>query len=200
MQAKIKQVSGDEVYIERQDGLATKLSTSILCKEDQAYIKSWAQKKVLKNGAIEVRFSDEESEKSTVGNGGINTTKYDAHYEVILKNTTDEVIEDIRVEYLMLKFEDKVAAKKRSEGELERKKGKLHLANLPGRSEKRLQTDPFSMMETELEAGYVWSGGEAGKARKSKDKLEGIWVKIYAGDTLVLQQARPQSLIRKEVW
>ena len=54
------------------------------------------------------------------------------------------------------------------------------------------------MRETELEPGYVWGGAEAGKARDSKDTLEGIWVKVYAGDLLVLEDARPKSLMRKE--
>ena len=200
MQAKINQVSGNDVFIERRDGLATKVSAAIFSEEDQAFIRQWAVNQALKNGAIEVRFSDEESGKTTVSSGGIKTTKYDAHYEVILKNTTDDAIGDIHVEYLMLKFEDKMAAKKRSEGELERKKGKMHLERLSGRSEKRLPTDSFPMRETELEPGYVWGGAEAGKARDSKDKLEGIWVKVFVGDLLVLEDARPQSLMRKEVW
>lgn len=200
MQAKINQVSGDDVFIERRDGLATKVSSTIFSEEDQTFIDQWAREQMLKDGAIEARFSDKESDKTTIASGGIRTTKYDAHYEVILKNTTDQEIGDIRVEYLMLKFEDKMAAKKRSEGELERKKGTLQLERLLGRMEKRLKTESFSMRETELEAGWVWSGGEAGKARDSEDKLEGIWIKVYVGDTLVLQQARPQSLMRKEVW
>ncbi len=150
--------------------------------------------------AREARFSDKESDKTTIRSGGIRSTKFDAHYEVILKNTTDQEIHDIHVEYLILKFEDKLAAKKRREGELERKKGKIHLDSLSGRTERRLPTDSFPMLETELEAGWVWSGGEAGKARDSEDKLKGIWVKVYVGDLLVLEDARPQSLMRKEVW
>lgn len=200
MQARVNQVSGEDVFIERRDGLTTKVSIRIFCEEDQAYIRQWAVNYALKNGAIEVRFSDAESEKTTTSSGGIKTTKYDAHYEVILKNTTDRTIEDIRVEYLMLKFVDEIAAKKRSAGELERKKGKIHLEQLPGRTEKRLATDNFSMKETELEPGYVWRGGEAGKDRESKDQLKGIWVKVYAGEMLVVEMARPDSLLRREVW
>ncbi len=200
MQAKVNQVSGGDVFIERRDGLATKVSIALFSEEDQAYIRQWAVNHALQNGAIEVRFSDEESDKTTLSSGGIKTTKYDAHYEVILKNTTDDAIGNIRVEYLMLKFVDEMAAKKRSAGEIERKKGKVHLEQLPGRSEKRLATDSFSMRETELEPGWVWSGNEAGKARDSEDRLEGIWVKVYVGEMLALEEARPKSLIRKEVW
>lgn len=200
MQAKINQVSGNDVFIERRDGLVTKVSAAIFSEEDQVFVRQWARQQNLKDGAIEARFSDKESEKTTISSGGIKSTKYDAHYEVVLKNTTDQEIQDIRLEYLMLKFKDQMAAKRRSQGDLERKKGKIHLERLSGRSEQRLPTNSFPMRETELEPGYVWGGAEAGKARDSKDTLEGIWVKVYAGDLLVLEDARPKSLMRKEVW
>ena len=47
--------------------------------------------------------------------------------------------------------------------------------------------------------GWTWKG-DAGKSRQSKDKLEGIWVKVYAGNSLVLETARPESLMRTEDW
>jgi hypothetical protein len=200
MLAKINQVSGDEILIERSDGLATKVSALIFSPEDQAFIREWTREQILKEGAIEARFSNKESEKVSTSNGGIRSTKYEVHYEVILKNTTDQEISDIHVEYLMLKFEDKVGAKKRSEGELERKKGKAHVQRILSRKEIRLSTENFPMLETELEAGYTWGGSEGGKSRDSEDRLEGIWVRVYVGDTLALEKARPQSLMQKEVW
>ena len=200
MEAKVTQVSGDDVFIERSDRLATKVSISVFSEEDQGYIHQWALEESLKNGAIEMRFCDRESDKSSSSCGGIKSTTFDAHYEVVLKNTTDQAIGNIRVEYLILKFTDDVAAKKRSMGEMERKKGTKQIEQLLSRSEKRLATDSFPMLETQLLSGWRWSGHDGGKARESKDKLEGIWVKVYVDDLLVLEDSRPQSLVRKEVW
>jgi len=200
MDAKVTRVSGDEVYIERRDGLTTRVQISIFSEDDQKYIREWEEKNFLKSGAVEVRFSEGETDETKRTNGGIESTRYEAFYEVILKNTSDRAISDIRVEYLMLKFRDEVAAKKRSAGQIERQKGTIKLANLYGRAEERLATKKFEMLETELEPGWVWAGGEEGKARKSKDKLEGIWVKVYAGDLLLFEEARPESMMRKEPW
>ena len=133
MQAKINQVSGNDVFIERRDGLVTKVSAAIFSEDDQVFVRQWARQQNLKDGAIEARFSDKESEKTTISSGGIKTTKYDAYYEVVLKNTTDQEIQDIRLEYLMLKIQKtKWQQKDEAEGDLERKKGKMHLERLSG--------------------------------------------------------------------
>lgn len=200
MDAKITRVSGEDVYIERRDGLSTRVAISIFSQEDQDYIRKWEELNFLKSGVIKVRFSEEESDSNTSSGGGIKETRYEAGYEIIIENTSTRDLKDIHIEYLMLKFGDRVAAKKRSEGKFERQKGKLKLPSLAQREEARLATETFRMLETELEPGWVWAGGEGGKARESKDKLEGIWVKIYSGDTLILEDARPETMMRKEPW
>jgi len=40
MEAKITRVSGDDVYIQRRDGLSTKVKRSIFSKKDQSYIEA----------------------------------------------------------------------------------------------------------------------------------------------------------------
>ncbi len=199
MSAKVTLVSGDDVYIERSDRLRTKLSINIFCESDQKYIRDWATKEALKNGAFEIRFTKEESDKNKSEGEGIITTSYNAWYEIVLKNTTQQAIKDLRVEYICFKFTDKVAAIKRSEGEFERINGEVLFESLAARSEEKRPTKNFKMKETGLMDGWVWSG-DARKSRESKDKLEGIWVKIYAGNSLVLETARPESLMRNEVW
>lgn len=200
MSAKVTRVSGDEVSIQRKDGLSTRVPINVFSQVDQDYIRAWESENFLKSGIVEVRFAEDEGDETKGSSGGIRSVTYDANYEVILKNTSDRPVKDIRVEYLMLKFTDEVAAKKRSAGQQERQKGQLELASLAGRTESRLATKKFSMRETSLEPGWTWAGGEAGKARESKDKLEGIWVKVYSGDLLILETARPESLMRKEPW
>lgn len=53
------------------------------------------------------------------------------------------------------------------------------------------------MVETELEDGYIWKGGGD---PKSKDKLDGIWIKLFVDGKQVYEMARPESMMRKEVW
>ena len=200
MQAKVISFSDNIVEVQRKDGLRTQVPIDVLSAEDQHYIRQLVSEKVLRPGILTVRFSDKELNESESKNGGIKYRRYEAHYEIILKNNHHEDLADLRVEYLMFKFIDEIAAKKRSAGEVERKKGTIKLPVLPARTEKRLATDTFEMLETALQSGYVWSGGEAGKARDSADRLDGIWIRVYKGDRLLLEESRPQSIVRKEIW
>jgi len=197
MEAKLTRVSGEDVYIERRDGLSTKVSISLFGSEDQAYIRDWSLKKKLADDGLNVRFTEEESDEKEVNEGGITKESYEAHYEIVLKNELYQDIQNLRIEYLMLKFEDGVGAKKRNEGEIKRIKNRIEHPRLKAGDEVRLPTKAFPMLNTQLDPNYYWKGG--GK-KSSEDELRGIWVKIYVDDQLVHESSKPENLQRTEVW
>lgn len=106
-------------------------------------------------------------------------------------------LENIRIDYLIFKFEDAMAAQKRSEGTVRRLMGSTKIAQIKAGEEATAITEKFSMMESKLEPGYVWTDG--GK-KTSKDDMHGIWVKVYVGDILATELSRPENLVRKEKW
>ncbi|MDB2682146.1 hypothetical protein N9Z14_06080 [Opitutales bacterium] len=58
-----------------------------------------------------------------------------------------------------------------------------------------LTTKLIPMLESQLEPGYIWKNGAM---KTSKNKLEGIWVKIFVGDKLVREVSKPENMMRKE--
>ena len=196
MEAKITRVSGDDVYIQRRDGLSTKVKRSIFSKKDQSYIEEWAKNALLESGILEVRFT-EKTDKHKASSGGIESETYKSNNAIVINNTAYTDLSDLTIEYLILKFEDAVAAQKRSEGEIKRLKSKTTLQHLPKRSEVSVDTKPIPMMETALESGYYFANG--GK-KTSKDEIRGIWVKIYVDDKLVHEISKPENMMRKEAW
>ena len=52
MEAMISRVSGDDVYIERSDGLSTKVNRSIFSQVDQEYVKQWAKEALLESDIL----------------------------------------------------------------------------------------------------------------------------------------------------
>lgn len=197
MEAKITRVSGEDVYIERRDGLNTKVKRSIFSQEDQTYITEWAHNALLESGIFEVRFSQKTDSRRESESGGIERDDRKVHYNIIINNKAYEDFSDLRVEYLILKFEDALSAQKRSEGTIKRIKGSANLNQIRARKEAQVSTKDFSMLNTKLAPGYVWSSG--GK-KTSKDVLKGIWVKIYVGDTLAYETSKPENMMRKERW
>lgn len=197
MEAKLVKVSGSKVSIERKDGLTTQVDISVFGAKDQKYIKDWAKTNLLTSGIFEVRFTTQDSKKRKSESGGVERVQYKSTYGIEVQNSSYESIKNIRIEYLVLKFEDTLAAQKRSEGNYVRIKDKTSIEYLGARSNVTATTKAVPMLETKLDPDYEWANG--GKDR-SKDVLKGIWVKMYVGDMLVHESSRPESMMRKEAW
>lgn len=199
MEAKLTRVSGNDVHIERRDGLTTKVDIAIFSIKDQEFIRDWAKIQMITDGAIEVRFTTEVSDKSSFesfGTGVLRKTWKQA-YGIVLTNKAYEDLKNIRIEYMILKFEDAIAAQKRSEGELLYIKDETSVEFLKAGSEAHAETKQFSMQETKLASGYRWASG--GKST-SEDEMRGIWIKVYVGDTLATEVSRPESVQRNYKW
>jgi hypothetical protein len=199
MEAKLTLVSGDDVYIERRDGLATKVDISIFGKEDQEFIRDWARKATIKDDAIEIRFKTNVKDKSgwEDNGGGIMRKTWKQGYEIVLTNDSYLDLKNIRIEYLIFKFEDAMAAQKRSEGEVRRLVDTTKVPLLKSRSDTTASTKLFPMLETKLAPGYRWASG--GK-ETSEDDMHGIWIKVYVGDVLATDVSKPENLSRTEKW
>ncbi|NBB78638.1 MAG: hypothetical protein GVY36_04235 [Verrucomicrobia bacterium] len=196
MQAKLTVVSGDDVFIERQDGLATKVDISIFSKEDQAYIRDWEKKAAWKKD-IELVFRSHVTERSGWDGSSILRKTWKEGYEVTIKNNTAFEMEDVRIKYMVLKFEDAIAAQKRSEGEIKKLKGSAEVGKIPAWSDGATETSQFPMQQTKLAPRTRWASG--GK-ETSKDKMEGIWVRVFVGDFMATEITKPENLDRKIGW
>ena len=198
MEAKITRVSGEDIYIERSDGLTSRVNISIFSEADQKYINEWAYNALLESDIFDVRFGSKRSDKNEYTKGGIIYDEYNMHYDVVITNQNyDNDFKDVTVEYLILKFEDRLGADKRREGTLQRIKGSARQDLIKAREEVRVSTEKFPMLETQLAQGYVWRGGGQ---RDSQDVAKGIWVRIYVGDKLVHELSKPENMMRKESW
>jgi len=199
MDAKLTNVSGDDVYIERRDGLTTKVDIWIFGKEDQDFIRAWARKETLKDAAIKVRFTTDVADKSRWqdNGGGIVRKTWKESYGIVLTNDSQLDLKNIRIEYLIFKFEDALAAEKRSEGAVRYLTDETKVPFLKAGSEITANTKKFPMLETKLAPGYRWASG--GK-ETSEDEMRGIWIKVYVGDILATEVSKPENLMRKEKW
>jgi hypothetical protein len=199
IEAKLTRVSGDDIYIERHDGLNTKVDISIFSAEDQSYIRDWERKEIIKDDTIAIRFKTDVENKSGWESYGVGIERktWKESYAVVLTNESQLDLKDLRIEYLILKYEDALAAQKRVEGDVRQLTGVTKVPLLKARGEVIADTKKFPMLETRLAQGYIWKGG--GK-KTSEDDMRGIWVKVYVGDILAAEVSKPENLMRKEKW
>ncbi len=142
----------------------------------------------------DIRLAD-----GTTRRDGITITEDDWGFSVTLRNTTMNPVEGLRGEYILfVKVDDpsrKTAA--RSENRLKRISGKLAFGPVPGGGRSIARTEPVVVRKTELAKGIIWTATDE---TKSRDTLEGVWLRVYQGDALVMESASPASLMSTETW
>lgn len=195
MTARPVAVIGSQVRIEREDGSEFNVDTSIFAKEDAEYLKMWMLKFLAEQGRllkINAKGSSDNSEKSQTESTKIKT--WEGFYLIKVENVSDVDIDDLRIEYEFFVYDDKAAADKRNSGDVDPKSGKLEAKRLSARKTVDFQSDRVKMMETELKSGWYYVGGGD---EESKDRLEGIRMKIYSGKEFLMRYADTEILWSK---
>ncbi len=129
---------------------------------------------------------------------GITITEEDWGYSVTLRNTTLKPVKNLRGEYILFVKVDTTAEQVApSESPLKRSTGTLEFEPVPPGGRVTARTRPIVARKRELANGIVWNGrGDA----KTRDTLHGIWLRVYQGETLVLESASPSTLVGSEPW
>jgi len=198
MEAMISRVSENYVYIERRDGLSTKVNRSIFSQVDQKYITQWAKEQLLESDIFEVRFLTKiDSRHEKLKDGYLMIDEREVYQNIIVKNTAPHDVDNIRLEYFILKFQDQPSAKKRSEGNTIRIKGEISLGLLRQQSEGTFRTKKFKLLDTKLAPNTFW---ETGGKRTSKDEIRGTWIRIYVDEKLVHESSKPENMMKREIW
>lgn len=201
IRVKLLRLQGDFVHIQMQGGRSMKTSLSVYNEASQARIRQHFYQRLLVPENFECKLSEVRipgKNKRLNSEGSIEITESQRAYSIGLSSRISESIHDIRVEYLIFHFVDAIGGEKRSDGKVKRVKGKLELSKLEGRSSEKLRTEPVQFRETKLMPGWIWAKGSG--ARDSKDRLDGIWIRWYVGEQLLLEQSQPASLATKEAW
>jgi hypothetical protein len=201
IRVKLLSLQGDFVHIQMQGGRSMKTSLSVYNEASQGRIRQYFHQRLLVPENFECKLSEVRlpgKNKRFNSQGSIEITESQRAYSIGLSSRISESIHDIRVEYLIFHFVDAIGGEKRSHGSVKRIKGKLELSKLEGRSREKLQTEPIQFVETKLMPGWVWAKGSG--ARDSRDRLDGIWIRWFVGEKLLLERSQPESLVSKEAW
>lgn len=199
MEAKLLRVSGDEVTIERKaDRREFDLDLSAFAEEDQQHIRNWDQmRKLSRDDALEVKIRRSTDQKERSSSMATKRESWGAGYVIEVTNETFSVLTDLEVHYRVFKFDEAVAATDRGEGETERKSGSFKIGRLNRDQTVSKETEKFTLSASELKEGWYYVNGGR---EKSKDKLDGCWVRVYKDGKIVHEYALPASVARKQRW
>lgn len=195
MQARILEVSGYQVTIERDDMRRFTVAISMFSDDDQKYIKQWAEEAA----KVDVRLSIETfKRKGKVRKSeqvAIEIEEFPAYYEVEVFNETFEEITNLKAKYTIIHY--KSIPGSTTPPTKESKSGEAMISKIAGRSKVSFSTESFESVRTELENGYYWTSGADDK---SKDGLGGIWVKFYYEGEMVSEYKYPADVDEDVKW
>ena len=193
----------EKVRVKRADtGQTFTLALATLSEADQKALRAEAAEAASKPVPLQkgdvvlelsrLRFDTRKAE----GDSALNITEEDWGYTITLKNNTAKPVEKLRAEYFLYV---KVDALKNSAAQprVRREKFTLAFETLPAGGRLSARSGAVTTHKTELKSGYYWEGTNDTKTR---DTLEGIWLRLYQGDTLVLESASPASLAVPGKW
>jgi hypothetical protein len=197
IKVEIIAVTTDTVTIKREDGQKFDMPLANLSDDDQAALRAWTKKNpdsampevptiktvpspksvtmTLSRGKfdVDVTYKSEYSKESYEGWG----------YNVQLTNTTLAPLENLRVDY-------NIFGRLYSSSSQTRESGSNTVETLAAKKSVTFRTKSFRLSKWKAHDGSYNSNGT----------LTGVWVRLYAGDTLLQEYASPESLKTAEKW
>lgn len=203
----------DKVVIKRADtGQTFTLPLTTFAEADRRALQAEAEEAAKKTAALRdgdltlelsrLRFDNRKSKKDvtlsdgSVVEGGLAITEEDWGYTITLKNNTLKPVEDLRAEYILYTKVDEI----KNTGRRPSRRAKAFAAafeTLPAGGRVAVKTDAVVTRETKLRGGMRWAGTGDNDTR---DTLEGIWLRVYQGEKVVLESASPTTLTTTEKW
>ncbi|WP_309382400.1 hypothetical protein [Cerasicoccus frondis] len=195
MMARPVSVVGEQIRIQREDGGEFNVNTDIFSQKDQDYLIEWRLKFLQDQGRLfKINTKEGSTKKTKTKTMTKESWDWQGYYEITLENRSDLALSNVRIEYTYFLFNEQEAATSRNDGRIEKETGEIKIKHLSPRKTVTNSTSKIPMRETELDSNaYYVNGGDD----KSKDRLEGIAMKIFVGDTLVAHYADPSNILQK---
>lgn len=145
---------------------------------------------------IEISFSrtrlDKEKDKK---DSNLTVTAQKIAYDIELENKSFDDFGELTVKYMVFYEDSKPGA---TTGPVEKfVKGSEKVEGIRARDTTEIQTKPVKIESAELDTGWVWSSGASNKTR---DRVLGVWCRVYHKGTRVGEYVNPSSLARRHEW
>jgi hypothetical protein len=192
IRAELKKAKGQTILMRREDGKELQVALNAFSKEDQLFILKWMAEDP---NAIDYNFVVKADEKTlTATKRAANSyseriSTVQKNYAITINNGSRNTLEDVTVAWCAFML-DKITlstggAYSYSEGalgELRVKHGNFDLPKLGANHTATLNTSNFNV-DSSIDKYYT--------GQKTKDKLQGLWLRFYRGSTMVFEWKSP---------
>lgn len=204
IEAEIVSFEAEGVRVKRSDsGQVLTLPFAALAEDDQRALRAEAREaaakpKPMPAGSVLIELSRAKFSTEKKEDVGVTYSYEQWGFNVTLTNRWNQPLEKLRAEYVLFLDPSEQLIDSKDEAKLKRLRGQADVEPIPMSGRVQFRTDTVEAVKVALKSGWVW--GDADKKRTARDKLYGVWVRIYRGDELVAETAMPNTLATKEPW
>lgn len=211
IRAQIVSVTDDDVTVTREDKQTFTLKLAQLSKTDQEELRAYAKANppLLPATALEMqmnrgKFGSTVTKKTiTLTSGkivkdGLHITTEEWGYSLLLKNRTNYEIKDARLDYVLYAQKDEFGVMRSSDKKLVGKRYQTKLDPIPMFGQIDTRTDTIRVIKQEYQGGIYRAG--TNHESRTRDKLYGVWLRVYVGKQLLIEEASPPGLATSEQW
>jgi hypothetical protein len=195
---------GESVRIKRLDsGQTFTMPISNFSDADQRALRAEAKKEAEKPkpvpaGSMIIELSRGVFSTEKRDATGLTYTHEQWGFNVVITNRSGPILEDLRAEYILLLEPNPYHTSVADRNKLKRTMGSEKLSTLATGGRTQFRTRTVEAVKVALKPGWVWSDED--RKRTTRDKLYGIWVRIYRGDELIAESTTPAGIVTKEKW
>lgn len=198
IEAEFVSLVGSNVTLKGADGKSYTIPIDSFSQKDQDYVRyQFLKGSSDKNPVISLKMREAKGKTTQKPEDMVVVTTWDAGYRVSLENTTALPLENLIVQYGVFKFAAEAAGDKRTSGEIQGGWGQTKVDIIAPRKTFEFETRKLPMRDIKLKSNVVWEGG--GK-RRNTDDLEGLWVRIYWKDVLILEYKSSANALADQTW
>jgi len=204
IEVEILAYDGDSIRIKRADsGKTFTVPIDSFSVEDQCVFCEEAKTEATKpkpvpQGSVRIElsrgvFSSEKREAT-----GLTYTHEQWGFNVVITNRSAPMLENLRVDYILLLEPNPYHTTSKDSSKLKRTTGKATIESLATGSRTQFRTSTVEAIKVALKPGWIW--GDEDRKRTTRDKLYGVWVRLYRGDELIAETTTPAAIVNREKW
>lgn len=193
IRAELKKAKGQMIILRKEDGKEIQVSLANFSKEDQNYILKWI---VEDPAALDYNFvvkADEKLLTSTKKAANVSyerVSSVEKNYSISVMNSCRNAVDDLSIDWCAFML-DKVS--------LSTYGSSTYSSNgLTGQLRVKKGSESYPKMEASHSVSFSTASfpidssiDKYNTGQKSKDKMQGVWLRFYRGDTMVFEWKSP---------